>query len=612
VLADIWSVTGSASAPPRAENLPGELAEFLVQPSEDRAGYARRVTELLEVDRATFFKHAIQAVIQGQIQPAHELALLEVLAEQGCLLPLFQGVYAADRLRYREVLRRMNAADPRLHARLGKRLTALLALNAEDHIDDLLCLFDSVADLGGWASLAAMLPQLTGAKDPRLRARGALVRAVLPNGRHLLELYRAEPDPRARACLLELLWMGDQPVARLVFEEARRDVQPRVRAFGLLGLYQLGDTRTLAALAEMAESPQALTRAVARFAMEVLYEPRFDGYLRALRLELGDQPPKRMPISPAVRCGSRPIDITIPRVQRLPGGRLSVVLSACLDEDQQLDPPLRPLDLRAWTDGRPVLNYITLRTVPPRRLGVAAILPLRTRALAQTSADIEGVLELLMAMPDGELRAAGFYRSGLFMRQVEEHEGAPAGASEIPHEADPAPCLPFVAQDHARFSAEVRASLREENLAAEPGELACAMLPRLMALRPVGHLVVAINDAAQGPPKPAVFENLCESMKSTGCMLHLIAVGRVHAELLASWRALNRLGGGFYRHVRDEEEIPEVIHYWMRSFRERFSLEFDAPESASTLRIQAVHPAGSGEITVPIDESGDEPPPATP
>jgi hypothetical protein len=39
----------------------------------------------------------------------------------------------------------------------------------------------------------------------------------------------------------------------------------------------------------------------------------------------------------------------------------------------------------------------------------------------------------------------------------------------------------------------------------------------------------------------------------------------------------------------------------MLCFREVYCLEFDAPASVSQIRLQAVHPAGAGEITVAVE-----------
>jgi hypothetical protein len=285
------------------------LLDCLVRLPEDRNHWTRRVDDLVETGGQKAIDESLVIFCEQLLPAESEKVLLSLLLGRGYLLPVLQGVYEADRIRFREVLSMAHALEPKLHTRIAKRLAELLAPEHMDRVNEILCLFDSIAQMNGMANLAGALPLLKQAKDARLRARAALLGSFLPNGRHLLELYREEADPRVRVSILESLWLDDKPIARVVFEEARRDPQPRVRAYGLLGIYRLGDQRALSALAEMAESSHALTRAVARGAMELLREPRFELFLARLRNEFGESPAKSQPISPAVRPGRRSLHL---------------------------------------------------------------------------------------------------------------------------------------------------------------------------------------------------------------------------------------------------------------------------------------------------------------
>jgi hypothetical protein len=575
------------------------LLDCLVRLPEDRNHWTRRVDELIEQGGQGAIDESVRIFCERLLPAESEKTLLSLLLGRGYLLPVLQSVYETDRLRFREVLSMAHAVEPRLHTRIAKRLAELLAPENLDRVNEILCLFDSVAQMNGMANLSGALPLLKDARDPRLRARALLLGSSLPNGRHLLELYREEPDPRVRVSILESLWLDDQPIARVAFEEARRDPQPRVRAFGLLGLYRLGDQRALLALAEMAESPQALTRAVARSAMELLREPRFELFLAKLRKEFGESPAKVEPVSPAVRSGRRPLQLFIPRIQRLEGGGLKLQVSVRLDNEDQLDPALRPLDLHAWVDGQPVFNYTVSRIEPARRLGLGMVLPLTLRAASETTPGIRGVLDHLLSMPESELRSAGFYRSGLFMRQLEQdHNG---GVDALSESVLSPMRLPNISQDSFRFAADLKDSSREDNLALEPGELALAMLNRMKVQKPVGHIGVILNAAVKGPPKPSLAESLGQGCQESGFALHLIAIGHVPDEILAPWQLLSRHSGGFQAQISSEDELPTVVRRWMLCFREFYSLEFEAPVSASEIRLQAVHPVGAGEITVPVE-----------
>jgi hypothetical protein len=372
-----------------------------------------------------------------------------------------------------------------------------------------------------------------------------------------------------------------------------------VKAYGLLGLYRLGDLRALPALAEMAESSQSLTRAVARGAMEMLQEPRFNLHLERLRKEFGDSPAQGESLSLAVKPGPRQLQLSVPLVRKLARGGLRLRVSVRLGDDEPLDPPLRSLDLRAWTDGQPVFNYAAHRLTLAGRLAFGVVLPLTLRAASETTPGIRGVLDALMSMPEGELRSAGFYRSGLFMRRLEnDHDGAP----NLPLAEAPRPLRgPVITQDAPRFAADLKDAAREDNLALEPGELALAMVHRLKTSKPVGHVGVVLNEAVKGPPSPFLAENLIQACRANDFALHLVIVGQVRDEILTPWQALNQDSGGFHARIADEEELPGVVHNWMLCFRESYELEFDAPASTSAIRLQAVHAAGAGEITIPVE-----------
>ena len=575
------------------------LLDCLVRLPEDRNHWTRRVDELVEAGGQAAIDESVGIFCGRQLPAESEKVLLSLLLGRGYLLPVLQSVYETDRIRFREVLSMAHAIEPKLHTRIAKRLAEVLTPEHMDRVNEILCLFDSIPQMNGMANLAGALPLLKQAKDARLRARSALLGSSLPNGRHLLELYREEADPRVRVSILESLWFDDKPIARVVFEEARRDPQPRVRAYGLLGLYRLGDLRALLALAEMAESPHTLTRAVARHAMELMREPRFELFLAKLRQEFGGSPAKSEPVSPAVRSGRRSLHLLVPRIQRMARGGLSLQVSVRLDNDEHLDPALRPMDLRAWVNGQPVLNYTMSRVAPARRLGFGIVLPLTWRAASETTPGIRGVLDCLLSMPDGELRSASFYRSGLFMRPLEQDKEGRADASseQNPHSLR----LPVISQDGFRLAADLKESCREDNLALEPGELALAMLTRLKVQKPVGHIGVILNAAVKGPPKPGLAESLGQGCLESGFALHLIAVGEVRDEILTPWQALSRSSGGFQSQISTEDDLPTVVQRWMLCFREFYCLEFEAPASASQIRLQAVHPAGAGEITALLE-----------
>src|ERR1035437_1611343 len=118
---------------------------------------------------------AIGIFCERLVPEQSEKVLLSLLLDRGCLLPVLQSVYETDRTRFREVLSRAHADEPRPHTRIAKRLAELLAPGHLDRVDEILCLFDSVVQSNGMTNLAGALSLLRDAEDPRLRARAALL-----------------------------------------------------------------------------------------------------------------------------------------------------------------------------------------------------------------------------------------------------------------------------------------------------------------------------------------------------------------------------------------------------------------------------------------------------
>lgn len=575
------------------------LLECIAQFPQDRSKWGRRLREVLDEGRLGCVEEAVRALCEGE--PAEEPAklLLTELKRQGSLTAVLRGVHKANRQRCRELLTLLRADDPRLHLRIAQRLTELLYDRSLEPADEILYLFDAVVHLNGFSGLGPAFGPLKEAKDPRLRAKAALLSAVLPNGRHLVESFHEDPDPRMRACIVESLWPGEEPAARLVYEEALRDPQPRVKASGLVGLYRLGDLRSLNGLTRMAESPLALHRAVARWALEAIREPRLEPWLARLRSEFGSPAAEREPCYPDIRPGKRQLCLWAPRIERA-SGKLRVILSVRVEGKDALEPALRPIDLRTWVDGEPVLEYTLGRVQPAGRLAVGVVLPLSLRAASERTLGIRGTLDLLAGVPEGDWRAVGFYRSGLFLRNADLLETGGEAEGSAPQE--PARVrAPVFAPDSLRFKADLKEATQEINLAAEPGGPAQAMLNRMKALQSTGHVGVVLDEASRVAPRPQLLNSILRTAMEAGFPVHLICLGNAGEEAREPWLALSRLCGGFQVDVAAEDLLPEALRRWMLCFRETYLLEFEAPAGAREIRMEAVHACGTGEVQVPAD-----------
>jgi hypothetical protein len=91
-----------------------------------------------------------------------------------------------------------------------------------------------------------------------------------------------EADPRVRANAIEALWSVDTDEARILLQFAMADVNNRVAANALLGLYYLGECAVLGELVKMAGNESAPFRSSAAWAMAETGDFRFTDVLRGM------------------------------------------------------------------------------------------------------------------------------------------------------------------------------------------------------------------------------------------------------------------------------------------------------------------------------------------
>ncbi len=119
--------------------------------------------------------------------------------------------------------------------------------------------------------------------DPKLRARLALLSGRAAGLWAQVTDFLTDADHRVRANAVEALWGQNNRLARESYESALADKHHRVRANALVGLYLMGEVRSLAGLLEMGRGPEPLARAAAAWAMARTGDPRFLGFLQELR-----------------------------------------------------------------------------------------------------------------------------------------------------------------------------------------------------------------------------------------------------------------------------------------------------------------------------------------
>ena len=579
----------------------GDIRECLARLPENRSRWTHALREIVEADPAARLPEAVEILGESGLPGESARTLLGVLIASGQLLAALQGVYDVSLPRFRTHLLTAHALEPRLHLRLSQRLTDVLRLSSAERPNELLCLVDAVQQLCGLVGLTSAVGAMRQSADPRLRAKAALVEGMQHNGRNLLDRFLSEPDPRVRFHIVEGLWPIDEPAARVIFEEARKDQHHRVRAAGLMGLYCLSQQESLSGLQALAESPFALGRAAACSAIETIRDPRLDRILAKLHKEFGASTHRVNGCFPGASVGSRRVSVWALRAARGENGEVQLVTALRPLGSDTLTPPMRPIDFRAWVNGEPVLDYLVTRIQLTSPLALGIVLPYSARGAEERAGGIRDSIEELRALPPGEWRSLAFFRSGLFLRPADVPAPAPTLEEEDPP-VSATPWQPAFISEGFRLAAEIRDAARLNIMAEEPGEPALAMLQRLKTLKCRGHVGVVLCNAMSGAPKPHVVDAIRQSCADSGSRLHLLKIGDTAAETLRPWAALCRAVNGYELTVGSEDELPEVFHRWVLSLRETYRIEFTASANARQIRLEVVHPAGRGATSIEIDD----------
>jgi hypothetical protein len=276
--------------------------------------------------------------------------------------------------------------------------TLLTALLTRQDLSDPACTLrvldligECAAQLTNWRSLLSIHAD----GDPRIKAKCAVLLARYRFGDEAgLERFRRS-EPRVRANIVETIGEADRDTANAVLELAIRDEDNRVAGNACLALYNSGDTRSLARLAEMIASPEPKHRITAAWVIGQCRDGRFASrLLAALRGEL-----------PALRKRSLASLARLEPIPAAPSG--SAALELCFVSAPQPDdgyelwlqvagqsgepaPGLRPIDFFIWAGAEYLLDYSVEESIQASAAAVRIVYPANSdsfeRALAASLA----------------------------------------------------------------------------------------------------------------------------------------------------------------------------------------------------------------------------------
>jgi HEAT repeat protein len=119
------------------------------------------------------------------------------------------------------------------------------------------------------------LRQLAKCPNPHVRSKAVLLIGQIYQNPQFVQRADLERDARVSANAVESVWGQDSAAARESLLKAAMNAHHRIAANGMVGLYMIGDERSLPLLFRLSDSEMPLARSAAAWAMGHLGDPRF-------------------------------------------------------------------------------------------------------------------------------------------------------------------------------------------------------------------------------------------------------------------------------------------------------------------------------------------------
>jgi HEAT repeat protein len=528
-------------------------------------------------DPRLFYTRAIETLKQTD-DPEIIEPIVKLLSANGLLLEA-----VCDRALSREQAHALARIAFRLDARADCHLARSLADSQTNEdavsVSDVPRLLEVLCEEGDPARMMTSMLRLLRHSDPHVRTRAAKVVGRGSKSPKWVRQRLMDADPRMRANAVESLWSVDTAAARgLLRFAAREGGHNRVVANALLGLYYLGETPALAALATMATSECAMARSSAAWAMGETGDVRFQQALRRMLNDV-DVVARKSAFRALARLNAmRPaaasalhVAATTPEIAAK--GMRSVFVSVAGDQlEQQSSVPALGFVL-SETDSAVtshVLSYKVIRHPPPRPMSVVFVMPRQTEAAGQTRAAMESCLQWKRACD-----------SWCFLPYLE------SGGGEAPEEStDPAP-LTFPESVEA-----LKTALSEATDRACCADL-WGSLWRAAKLEASAHglrhilLMTTVEEARQ----PG--HGVAARVRDPRVKLQALAMGRNHSVQ----EFCREVGAPFQ--MAESAEIAESIRRAYLSLMARFEIQYQPViPNAASLKVRVQSTAGAGEVTV--------------
>ncbi len=220
--------------------------------------------------------------------------------------------------------------DPLLDVKLARRLLDLLSSSAG--ADRMLRTLEILGAISTSPRIVPLLVQLLRDNRPRVVSKAALLIIRCGCNANWFKQLTHITDPRVQANAIEALWGVDSSDARALLWASANSPHNRIAGNAVLGLYRIGELRSLNLLLQMAAHTQPGFRATAGWAMGQTRNARFKPQLLALIKD--EHTLVRRNALRALRrlheSATQQLDVKIWRAERQANGVVRVHLLVCL------------------------------------------------------------------------------------------------------------------------------------------------------------------------------------------------------------------------------------------------------------------------------------------
>ncbi len=180
--------------------------------------------------------------------------LLALFACNGCLAPYLGRLIQSRREIGRRTARLAIRIDPDLDKTLAQ---AILTSQKNDSSAPQTALLEVLAETDRAENLLPGFRNPRASDDPKVRSKTALLVGRAARAQSWAKTLREDPNPRVRADAIESLWDQGGAFAAVCYDIGLQDSHHRVLANSLVGLYRLGDSRSIALLAQTADTSRS-------------------------------------------------------------------------------------------------------------------------------------------------------------------------------------------------------------------------------------------------------------------------------------------------------------------------------------------------------------------